>query len=471
MAWLREAYTRRWWTPASSLVEQVIRGRRLFELAMVDRRPRERWQRLRFVLDPARAFADAGGRTLREFLAWAAGQAEEEARVIESVVPEADDDAVRIMTVHAAKGLEFPIVLLAGLNVRRQRPGPPVLWRREGPPELRLHTDVCSAGYEMLRIRDQQLDELEEIRLLYVAATRARDHLLVSVFHETKTAQGRRSAAAQLHASASEVPVLWQSMEAAPAGAAPERAPAAALRLDTPEDREAWRVRRAEAIASRSATRAVSATALAHAGLADAWDDPNLRKDPPAEEHPPWRRGRGGTALGRAVHSVLQTVDLASGEGLEATARAQAAAEGIPGRAAEVARLAQAALDSDAVGGAVASGRFWREIYVGAGIDAPGSDGLVVEGFIDLLYETDEGLVVVDYKTDALLEGDSIEAALSRYRLQGAAYALALSEALRRPVARCVFVFVNASGAIERELPNLSLAIDEARRAAAATQA
>jgi len=460
MAWLREAYRRRWWAPVSTLVEQVIRERRLFELAMVDRRPRERWQRLRFVLDQARAFSDAGGRTLREFLAWAQHQADEEARVIESVVPEDDDDAVRIMTVHAAKGLEFPVVLLAGLNVRPLHRPASALWAdASGPPELRLSRHLASQGFQDLSARDQQFEASEQVRLLYVAATRARDYLIVSVYRE---ASYDRSAAARIEFAAEEAPETWQRAEPAPSSTA-TTATSRSVVLDTAADREAWQARRAADIAAGRSLRAVSATGLAHANAPAAMDDPNLRKDPPVEEQPPWRRGRAGTALGRAVHSVLQTVDLVGGEDLEATARAQAAAEGIPGRVGQVARLARAALDSDVVRAALASGRYWREIYVGAGIDGPGAERTVVEGFIDLLYETEDGLVVVDYKTDALSEGDSIDAALARYRLQGAAYALALTEALGRRVERCVFVFLSASGPAERELPALADAMDEAR--------
>ncbi|MBM4420740.1 MAG: hypothetical protein FJ034_03970, partial [Chloroflexi bacterium] len=199
---------------------------------------------------------------------------------------------------------------------------------------------------------------------------------------------------------AQQFPALWRAPSPTPV-APVDAAPAAPHALDTADERAAWLERRTSAIAGHSAVHVVSATALARVAAA-AGDDPNLRKEPPIEEEPPWRRGRAGTAIGRAVHSVLQTIDLATGAGLEETARAQAAAEGVPQRAQEVARLARVTLSSDAVRAAVGSGRHWREVYVGAL-----ADGVLVEGFIDLLYETPDGLVVVDYKTDALRSEDS----------------------------------------------------------------
>ena len=64
------------------------------------------------------AWDDAGEAGLRAFVEWVQHQADERARVIESVAPEPDDDALRILTVHGSKGLEFPIVVLAGLNTQ-----------------------------------------------------------------------------------------------------------------------------------------------------------------------------------------------------------------------------------------------------------------------------------------------------------------------------------------------------------------
>ena len=104
------------WTATAALIDGFIRERLLMESAMSQQREREQWRRYRFLVEQARAFAAAGGNSLRAFLEWVQRQADEGARVTEAPVPESDEEAVRIMTVHGAKGLEFPVVVLTGLN-------------------------------------------------------------------------------------------------------------------------------------------------------------------------------------------------------------------------------------------------------------------------------------------------------------------------------------------------------------------
>ena len=119
----RELHRERIWSTPSELLERIVRERSVLEVGALTGRFRDVARRVRFVVDQARAYADAVGGTLRDYLAWAEMQGAEGARVVEAVVPETDDDAVRIMTIHGAKGLEFPIVVCSGMTTAAQAAG------------------------------------------------------------------------------------------------------------------------------------------------------------------------------------------------------------------------------------------------------------------------------------------------------------------------------------------------------------
>jgi ATP-dependent helicase/nuclease subunit A len=223
--------------------------------------------------------------------------------------------------------------------------------------------------------------------------------------------------------------------------------------------RERWLEERQALLDDARRPRVVAATRLAH----DDADAATEKPEPSDDEHSPWRRGRAGTAVGRAVHAVLQTIDHVSLDGLADAARAQASAEGVPDREAEIARLVRAACASQPVRAAAASGRSWRELYVAAPVATPAGD-VLLEGFVDLLYKTAEGYVVVDYKTDGVSSETQIDRAMQQYRVQGAAYALALEQQLGQPVVsfECVFVTPERVRSVAGE--ELRTAMDEARR-------
>ncbi|MGI8758982.1 MAG: UvrD-helicase domain-containing protein, partial [Acidimicrobiales bacterium] len=175
LAWLGELHRERVWLAPSEVLERIVRERRLLELAFVHPRPRDLWRRLRFVVDQARAWEDDGGTTLRDYLEWVRLLGAEGSRVLETVLPETDDDAVRILTVHGAKGLEFPITILSGLTtLLRGRPGGvQVRFPAGGGWALKLGADVRTEEFEATVALEEQMDRHERLRLLYVAATRA----------------------------------------------------------------------------------------------------------------------------------------------------------------------------------------------------------------------------------------------------------------------------------------------------------
>jgi len=142
-------------------------------------------------------------------------------------------------------------------------------------------------------------------------------------------------------------------------------------------------------------------------------------------------------------------IDLANPAELDVHVRQQCAVEAIPEHEGVVALLARSALGSDAVALAVAN-KHYKELFVAS----PVADH-VIEGYVDLLVDTPEGLIVVDYKTDSATSEAEIAAKLATYELQGASYAAAIESVTGRPVIDCRFVFCTTSGAIERSVTDL----------------
>ncbi len=436
-------------TPAQ-LIDRLVSERGVLELALASPQSRDVWRRVRFVVDQARAWSEAGGHGVRQYLSWTRAQGEDGRFVAETVLPETDHDVVRIMTVHAAKGLEFPITIVSGLTTRPNgRTGRRVVW----PDGTWTLTDPTDSVYEAFAPLDELMSDAERRRLLYVATTRARDHLVVSL-HRTGGDKDRSSAKllAECAAGANHVETgAYDGVRAIPVGAP----------IELPWGDEAgWEVERQEALARASVTTVLSATSLAKRFAAGEAVDAAMRKDAVDLDLPPWQRGRYGTAIGRAVHAVLQYVDLSDAHDIVTLSVAQAAAEGVLGMEQTIERLARSALAADLVATGVRH-EHWRELFVATAFGPH-----VVEGYIDLLVRHPErGLVVVDYKTDQLGEVADRGARLARYGVQLAAYAIALEALLGESVQAGVLVMCRTSGPAEQiDVPGWLGLQDELRR-------
>jgi ATP-dependent exoDNAse (exonuclease V) beta subunit len=319
---------------------------------------------------------------------------------------------------------------------------------------------------------DEQMSYDERIRLLYVACTRARDHLVVSLFRRARANPPKsptsltnaellvEGMAERLEQIPNAVTGESQAHRTRPAGAPP-----------APPSFEEWKAQLASALEMSRRPSTIAATALTEDGGLDAGAEDalhgdvreGLEKRPRDLDLPPWLKGRYGSAVGRAVHGVLQTIDLATGDGAADAIAAQCQAEAIPDRVDTVSKLVDDALGSPVVLAAAGTSH-WREVYA----CTPLADRRLLEGYIDLLYRGDDGLVVVDYKTAATNDRAELEQRVEGYRLQGASYAITIERSTGEPVVSVVFLFLTPGGAVEIELEGLDEVKAEVERLVAA---
>ena len=446
------------------LIETFVRDRMLRELAALGDDWSQRHRRIDLVLEMARSLQNSGRYSLREFVDWLRTRQSLGESMIEGAPSLIGKDAVRVMTVHGAKGLEFPGVIMTGLNTSSgNRPDSAVF---DTDPKAPVGAAIGlgsrqakfeTVGYEFIAEKRKQIGEAETVRLMYVAATRARDHLFVSLYRKRGDSSTLAGKLAEFVYDTFS-PCEYYTPEG---GTTASDSEVAGDTWGSRADMEAWATETSAALEASGAARSVTATALKSKDL----PLPPQKESPDAYGLDPWRKGRAGTDVGSAVHAVLQDADLESGEGIGDLARMQATAHLVTDHAGDVASLAKAVLDSGVVREAVKSGRYWRETPVAMGV----GEEKTLEGVIDLVFERAPGeLVVVDYKTDAV-RGRTLAEMAEPYLAQIGAYAAVVDKTTPARVVRAVLVFARpalAGEPCEFELPNIEAAKVQALEAA-----
>ena len=447
LAALRPLHEQRDQRPLAETLDALLRATNFIELqAAWGDGPEQAVGNLGELAATVAAFADESQATFHGLVRYL-GEAVSKADVAESPVGE-EGEFVRLITVHKAKGLEFPIVVLAnafgGATGGRGDDGVRTrLDRSVGVLDCSLRSQAGSgdggfitAGFAAAEIRDSAAVSDERRRLAYVACTRAADHLVIPV---VTSLTDEESLLAYLEpylgeAAAEAVTIeTWQATGRGPVAVASPVDVEALWRR-----REDWRQERAAALRAAAQPAPVTSPSKLESLSFAPDDDDGARGE--------WSNATGRTralALGSAVHRVLELVPLDDaavldpGGVLEKLAADAAAEQGFPDLAARVFELAATCWRSAPLRAAAAAPVCHRELSVAADID-----GVVVEGYIDLLYGDGQGYVVVDYKTD---QQPDIEAVRAQYELQGGAYAMAVEQATGATVREVVFVLAAAA--------------------------
>jgi ATP-dependent helicase/nuclease subunit A len=423
------------------------------------------------VADLARTFEMSGGISFRGFVEELAAQAEKE-DAAEAPVLEEDSDGVRLMTVHGAKGLEFPVVILADLtaNIAAREPDQYV----DGERRLCATRLLRCAPRELVdnEPRESAREQAEGVRVAYVAATRARDLLVVPAVGDQPFPDG--GWLSPLNKAIYPARGDWRKSQAAPG--CPQFGAASVLERPLDYDREGensvkpgliraergghevvwWdpsklelnvegglgfqqeKILEGDGGASLAGYRDWQA---ARVRVIEAGVRPEYRVfvasqaldappgEPVAVEVSSIAKGArraSGRRFGTLVHNVMRDVALdADRAAIRHLVDWNARVLGSPEEERDATTEAvQSALAHPLLARARAAARCHREYPVVLKLEEAG----VVEGVLDLAFVEDDGWVIVDFKTDA----DTFERR-AQYERQLQWYGFALAELTKMP--------------------------------------
>lgn len=439
----------------AELVRRVVERTRLVEFALTQDDGEQGAANLLAIVDDARLFAAAGGGGLRPFIRHLRDSLENEATEIEATVAEETDDVVRIMTMHGAKGLEYPIVALANLGTQSSPPAEPVpreaerfLHFRVGADTPGRHGHFATPGYDEQWDAEKAYIQAEKLRLLYVAATRAREHLLIPCVVGKLGAKHLLGALVQaLPDDDEELVTVIPTDELSPPEAEPPEAiepteaeieAGIAERAAWIDDREQLKRRASEEreiVVASSRERAQGPLAAEVATFEAALV---IGQGPPIP-------------IGDAVHMVMERVALPEAADLEAVAEDVCFEGDIAEDLDDVIAMCRACLKAPSVQRALAGGRYWREVpfVLSHDGDTDPDRGPLLAGRVDMVYRDGDELVVIDYKTDKDVTRDTVEQyALGHHAGQAEVYREALAAATGLSVREAVFVYCKAGAEV-----------------------
>ena len=509
----------------------------------------QRYANLLKLHDLARKFGSFRRQGLHRFLRFVDSLQDEDQTIgTASALGEADD-VVRIMSIHQSKGLEFPVVFVAGLGTRFNLGdrNSSMIFERRGGIGLRVMDtermiEYPSAAHSLVAHEIETCTREEELRILYVAMTRARQKLVmvgswrnveaVAKMAHAVAAGSTPSAFSVLTASA---PLEWllPALAAAPPGCVRglgcgvcrkpvfdvhfhDAGEIAGWRVDGPTDRHAVAARKAvarcaplpadeplapqdqeveevvarldyvyPALASASIRAAVAASEFK--GTYDFRRSPDEREDVSAMQSALAIPGLQYTDFDLPASAREDSLDpqdsaRADPRGLQATARRRGAvthrvlqhidfavAANAAGVASELQRLEdnglisaedrplvdQAALHwfgSTPLAEAIRqAGKGYRREFQYIAAEAadyfdrspgiPPGDTVLVRGIVDGILPSEEGIEIVDFKTDSI-SAEAVADRAQQYRPQMELYARGMARMWRRPVRACWLVFL-----------------------------
>ena len=486
--------------PLSVLLEKIRQAVALDAVYGAMENGQARIRRLQIFFELAASYSEGGQKSLHQFLAYVDSLRDRGG--LQTSQPAGN--AVTVMSVHKSKGLEFPVVLLCGLSRRFNAEDlkEPVLFHSELGAGYSVYDRETHIRYQSIAkaaiARQTKLDNLsEELRILYVAMTRAKDMLIMSCCGENLRGKLRdlatqltpetaemmaadvscpgdwvlltallRTEAGALHAVAgkpegtrvSDLPwqITWQELPPETLQSSrEERKTAFPPSVSAESLRESLGFRYAHRSA-QSVPSKLTATQLKGRELDREADDGapredyvrfQLRRPMLMQREKPLTPAQKGTA----VHQAMQYLDfsnVASLEAIQSQLRRMVEDDFLTSAQAEAVdpqklfQVFQGPLGAMMQGADRVLREFKFSVLTSAESWYPDAAGekLLLQGVTDCCLFRNGGIIVVDFKTDRIRPGTEPEAA-ARYRPQLKAYADALSRIFSLPVTEMLLYF------------------------------
>jgi ATP-dependent helicase/nuclease subunit A len=405
-----------------------------------------RMANVRKLMRMAREYEAEEGRDLRGFIDTLADRDAAQPREGEAPLEAEALDAVRLMTVHRAKGLEFPVVFVGDLGKDGREDYGSLRISDDGSLGLRLASigggAVDSAELERIKARQKRVGEEEEKRIFYVAVTRVQQHLVLS---------GATDLEGLPPPEDMKEPMRWllrgfagedvDLTELRP-GNVDELLPAAERCPRRPETEGPGGDAQPElGLATLPAPRALPVSRLSYTSLEDYrrcsyrfYLERALRlprAEPPAAAVEAPTAGLGALVRGTLVHQLLERLDfrrplVPPEEAVSELIESHGSPAG-PAEVADLRDMVERFIGSELFERIARARRVRAELPFAFTLTPPGAGGrsLLINGVVDVYAPEDSGLLVVDYKSDALEGRDPVELTAASYATQRLVYALA----------------------------------------------
>lgn len=477
----------------ADIIQDIYESTHIDYLLMAMRNGTQRKANLDLLMEVAREFDSTSYKGLHQFVRYISGIKRREEDLGEASLPGGGENIVRIMTIHKSKGLEFPVCVIAGM-------GRGLLGGRK-KPFLMLNPDVGIAApivdnekgisvnhtfYRSIARMNLQDDLGEELRVLYVAMTRAKEKLILTGCVDGKKIPHSTGYFQRIRAKSYfdwVLPAVRGNKLFCINQIEPEQLEQAEVRrqadLITDEVMlnnfdtnftynqplrdmlrviDGFRQEEAEEIPTKLSVSEIKKRSMVESeeeGFTVLYSDALENQSPIpafAREDGEEDQALAGAGYGTIWHQVMSGLDFSvepSGEGLKKELE-HMADEGRVRRDElpyinfdKLIRFFETPLGKE-MREAWKAGKLYREqpfvISVRADEVLPDADGdeeVLVQGIIDGFYETENGIVLMDYKTDRLEEGQE-HVLIERYKKQMELYARALYGIIGREVVRKV---------------------------------